>query len=951
MRSSVDFELEAESLPDGIEKGRLLERAAELSELDGDTSRAFALRYAMLRAQYGCAADEKVIGIFSWMARTIDREPEVRAQWTDSFMWLYKWVLNSCQRLSAIPRGKIEALHGDYERRVRALGYSLYSVYQQRMDLACYFGELDQAEDYWRQMRTHSRDDHCDCEACVPSNVSTLLRKLGRHDEAWHQYDRVICGELSCDQVPSVSWPRLAVLALNAGDESHAALYANAWSETLTRVEITYTLEDLIHYMWRRGLWGDFRHYLRVHANPTFFSVMNQVPIWRELDAALVRFAPHFAETEFLGPMRITDSFTVSTWAELAAKAHATVAEEDTRFDRRNRTPHFCEQHQARLERAESLQSEPVHSELTTAASSRDSVASAEEDVRSESFAEFAQRFRDEIESCYGWEDERQALAGLDALALLEIVRDGEADARSYAALRELAEHYADSVECVAATAHQIYNDWRPFMARAVLHYREDVKGLDMLLPEVLRWPSDLTDYLLRRLVELTAGAARSRYVLRTAEIAAQRYEDEQALALVEQVEKAPPTALEDQFALGQLLNHLGAPERALDLWPSILEQTSGEMYREALLGSAYTFHQLQDYAAAEDTYRTCLGMFEEPPVNLLLALTASIRQQDRPGDALPFAKRALEASDWETGAFLEIGHCQFDLAEFAEAARNYAEVYQFDDSLEIAERYALALRYAEDYAEAATVFRTCLTMAEEEEEPMEAFQFGLAFCMIAARPSPTGRRMMRELILGEGEFAADAFSALKEDVCERDGVASWSRVVALLLKRMPNSTKVITERAWCLHTAGKIRDAHTLLEAHRDDDQCLAQLAMLQTDRDAALDLLPLDRVAGSPWLLFVRWDQLAALERWAEAEQTLHEVAELLGEVPSVAIRRADQHVAQEEYAKADAILDEQFERLQDLRILERRLVTLEALGDTEQLAAVRNIVDAANLEEPAE
>lgn len=946
MRTAADFALEAELLPDGVEKGRLLERAAELAELDGDRVMAFTYRYEMLNATMDCGHDAKLIGVFSWMLQAFEKEPEKLGDQESNIMWLYKWALGAALSISSVPLLKLRALFEDYERRVRDTGRSLYTVHDYRRWMEYDTGNPEKAAFHMQEMSKHPRDSHADCLACVSRGIASYYLDLGKPKRGLQALATVISGQDACAHVPLTTWPLLSVLSLLSEDDNHTRFYANAWEETLGACELTSSLHYHIHYMSRRGLAADFAHFLKIHSQPTFLGVSEShlLSSWREVDAALIRFKPHLSDLPFSGPMRVSQTETVNNWTDLAAHARRESDAGNARYDARNGNSFFTQCHHQLRQEAKTWQRQAVDMQLTPAARRIHEVSPSEQTAELPTFATFAREQLESIDPVAEWDQQAPALAGKPPGELLLILQESEDERVSYAALQELKHQHGNTTECAIGTANLLYGEpWRDYLARCLLHYRDDADALDLLLPELLKWPSDRTDYALRRLVDLTTGARRSKYIMLTARQAARANRYEEAIQLAQTAAQQPPAQSADKLQLAILLNHLYQQDISLPLLHALTEDRDASIAGLATLHRGYAYKQQESYEEAERDLLAYLDQADEPTPYANMHLAFVLRVLGRADEAVPHAEHARTETPWDTDAISEYAYCLLANGDPQAALDQFRQAYELHpDEYHLIENYAVALRNAGACKEAIPLLRKCRNLIYESDRgDLNGIIFSLAMCRLASGPSPQGRKEMRSLILTLNRYSEEALDILGNEMADRDGPAAWSRSLARMQSANPDNPLLAHARGAMLLEAGKLRQAEEVLALHVGDENCVQAYVAAISRRHgiaAALEALPLARVAQNPSGLLLRWRLQMTQQLWEGAQETLNQSRELMGDIPVVQVAQIDLQIAQKQFEPADAGLAALCEQMPDERsLLQRRTITLGALGRTENLANI--------------
>lgn len=121
-------------------------------------------------------------------------------------LWKFKWIVSGVAKSSIIEKELIdevnEAMLFYYER----LELSLASYYKALMNQNIDMGDAREAKANYELWKKLAKDDMADCEACEASGEIAYLNFIGEHAAALELAEPLLSGELSCSEVPHITY-------------------------------------------------------------------------------------------------------------------------------------------------------------------------------------------------------------------------------------------------------------------------------------------------------------------------------------------------------------------------------------------------------------------------------------------------------------------------------------------------------------------------------------------------------------------------------------------------------------------------------------------------------------------------------------------------------------------------------------------------------------------------
>ena len=132
-------------------------------------------------------------------------------------LWKFKWIVSGVAKSSMIEKELIdeanEAMLFYYER----LELSLAAYYKALMNQNIDMGESKEAKANYKMWKKLAKDDMSDCEACEASDEIAYLNFAGEHEAALGLAEPILSGELTCSEVPHITYAPILFSMIKTG--------------------------------------------------------------------------------------------------------------------------------------------------------------------------------------------------------------------------------------------------------------------------------------------------------------------------------------------------------------------------------------------------------------------------------------------------------------------------------------------------------------------------------------------------------------------------------------------------------------------------------------------------------------------------------------------------------------------------------------------------------------
>ena len=153
----------------------------------------------------------------------------------ESCLWKFKWIVSGIAKSSMIEKELIdeanEAMLFYYER----LELSLAAYYKALMNQNIDMGDGREAKANYELWKKLAKDDMSDCEACEASDEIAYLNFAGEHEAALGLAELILSGELTCSEVPHITYAPILFSMIKTG---------KAWEAKILLPKAAATIES-----------------------------------------------------------------------------------------------------------------------------------------------------------------------------------------------------------------------------------------------------------------------------------------------------------------------------------------------------------------------------------------------------------------------------------------------------------------------------------------------------------------------------------------------------------------------------------------------------------------------------------------------------------------------------------------------------------------------------------
>lgn len=194
---------QANDLPEGEMKLRLLEEAAALAETGRDVDLLFRVKMGVVASAVMAGHLEKGMPAFAWcLAQYQADSPRFQYSAFD-ILWNFKNLLHSVDEFPQLELAQVDALRDQMASLYRESGFNMRPVHYTKLTFAMRSGDFAQAAESFAAYQASSRDSLADCLACEADSDAEYYMLIGENEKALQAGAKPLAGKLKCEEVPN----------------------------------------------------------------------------------------------------------------------------------------------------------------------------------------------------------------------------------------------------------------------------------------------------------------------------------------------------------------------------------------------------------------------------------------------------------------------------------------------------------------------------------------------------------------------------------------------------------------------------------------------------------------------------------------------------------------------------------------------------------------------------
>lgn len=213
------------TLSDTEEKLRYLKTCTAEADRQQDWQNAFELRYRYIKES--CFNDDKfrAILMFPELMSVFDAHFDILEERITSFMIAFKWIIEDSADFHTISLEMVKKYFDEFKKRCQQYGYSLRTYYMKLMSV---YSKIDVAKtiEYQKLFRKEKRDNLSDCHACELSSDIKIELEYGSEEKAVKMIHDMHRRNISCAEVPEVTYGKCVEHFTKIGRLDEAEYYA-----------------------------------------------------------------------------------------------------------------------------------------------------------------------------------------------------------------------------------------------------------------------------------------------------------------------------------------------------------------------------------------------------------------------------------------------------------------------------------------------------------------------------------------------------------------------------------------------------------------------------------------------------------------------------------------------------------------------------------------------------
>ncbi|WP_456272180.1 hypothetical protein [Bacillus sp. AK031] len=185
----------------------------------------FATRFELLHCATILGEYELLFDHYFWCLDFFQHNEEHLEDWALQILWAFKWTLEHIVKFPHVEEETILNLFSDFDGLLEKYQYSKRPLYQFQHKASLLAGDFENAEKYYALWISSSRDDLSDCPACELQSQMEYLFLVDETEEALQISERLLNREVTCDEIPHLTYSKLLLPYLKLGRKEEAQTF------------------------------------------------------------------------------------------------------------------------------------------------------------------------------------------------------------------------------------------------------------------------------------------------------------------------------------------------------------------------------------------------------------------------------------------------------------------------------------------------------------------------------------------------------------------------------------------------------------------------------------------------------------------------------------------------------------------------------------------------------
>ncbi|MBC1389955.1 hypothetical protein JL739_03455 [Listeria welshimeri] len=204
------------NMDDTPEKEKLLEQAITIADKYNDLKTSVEAREMLITSYMTTGFPKKQLQAFSWLINKW--EEGTGCIDTYDLLWNYKWISENVSTFEEVSKEQINNLLTDMKAKYEQQNFSLRPYYKVCTLTAIQMGEVENAIVFFEKWTKTEQDYLNDCSACETNDQAYFYYFIKDYEQAKKLATPIIIEEMSCGEVPHLTYGFMALVYLELDD-------------------------------------------------------------------------------------------------------------------------------------------------------------------------------------------------------------------------------------------------------------------------------------------------------------------------------------------------------------------------------------------------------------------------------------------------------------------------------------------------------------------------------------------------------------------------------------------------------------------------------------------------------------------------------------------------------------------------------------------------------------
>lgn len=152
------------------------------------------------------------------------KEEEITQKGLIECLWKHKWLVGTLPYDIGISKQEIDEAAESMAELYENFDFGLAMVHKAKLEQNMYMGNIEAAKHHFAKWQAENENEDAmnDCDACEQHTLIEYHHFIGHHKQVWQLAKPILSGEMTCGEVPHISYPFIIDSLIQLGEMEYA---------------------------------------------------------------------------------------------------------------------------------------------------------------------------------------------------------------------------------------------------------------------------------------------------------------------------------------------------------------------------------------------------------------------------------------------------------------------------------------------------------------------------------------------------------------------------------------------------------------------------------------------------------------------------------------------------------------------------------------------------------